>query len=124
MAPPPEVADHGINVEGRAAMGDGHGIAAVFEQEPAGGAAGTRHTRAAGIEGTDAVDAAIGYEMGMAADDHIGRASGKQRPEFFIGDARLDPRAVIGAGRRVHAQDGGSAWEIATQLRWETGQAG
>jgi hypothetical protein len=49
MASLPEVADNGINVKRRTAVGDGQGIAIVFEQKPAGGAAGTRHAGDAGV---------------------------------------------------------------------------
>jgi hypothetical protein len=124
MASPPKVADNGINVKRRTALGDGQGIAVILKQKPAGGAAGTRHASAAGIEGADAVNKTIGGEMSVATDDHIGAASGKQRPEFLIGNAGLDPRAVVGPGRRMNAQDGRSAWHLETQLRWEAGQAG
>ena len=94
----PEVADNGIDVKGRTAVGDGQGAAVVLEQEPAGGAAGTRHAGAAGIEGADAVSETIGDGMSAAADDHVGAVPGQQCPEFLIGDAGLDPRAVVGPG--------------------------
>ena len=98
MASSPEVADDGINVERHTAVGDGQGIAVIFKQKPAGSAAGTRHADAAGIEGADAVNKTTGEEMGVAADDHISLASGKQRPEFLIGDAGLDSWAIVGLG--------------------------
>lgn len=98
MASPPQVTYNGIDVEGHTAVGDGQGIAIVFKQEPAGDAAGTGHAGAAGIEGADAVNETIGDGMSVAADDHIGTAAGKQRLEPLLGDAGLDPGAVVGPG--------------------------
>ena len=98
MASAAKVADNGISVKRRAAVGNGHGIAVVFKEKPAGSAAGAGLSDAAGVEGTDAVDETIGGQMSVATDDDIGAASGQQRPEFVIGDAGFDPRAVVGSG--------------------------
>ena len=93
-----EVADNGIDVKRCTAVGDGHADAIVFEEEPACRAARTRHPGAAGIEDADAVNETIGDEMRVTADDHVGAASGKQRPEFLVGDAGFDAGAVVGSG--------------------------
>ena len=61
-----------------------------------GAAAGPGDARAAGIEHPDAGNDAIGDEMRMAPDDHVGSATGEHRAERFTGDAGLDPRAVVG----------------------------
>ncbi len=36
--------------------------------------------------------------MSMAADDKVSIGSGEQLPELLIGDARVDPRAVVCPG--------------------------
>jgi len=100
MASQTKIADNGIDVKMRAAMGDGQGVAVVFQEKPAGGAAGWGQSRTAGIEGTDAVNETIRGEMGVAADDDIGATSGQQRFELLLGDTGVDPWAVVGSGPR------------------------
>jgi hypothetical protein len=98
VAPAVKIADDRIDIEGDAAMGDGQGLAVVFQENPAGRAAGTGQAGAAGIEGPDAVDETVGGDVSMAADDDVGAASGQQRPELLVGEARFDPGTVVGSG--------------------------
>ena len=81
MSAAAKVADNGVNVKRHAAVCDGNGMAAVFEEKPACGRAGAGHPRAAGIERTDTADEPVGGEVGVAADHDIGAASGQHRPE-------------------------------------------
>jgi hypothetical protein len=117
VASPVKIADDRVDVEGDAAVGDSQGLAVPFEEHPAGGAAGTGQSGAAGIEGPDAVDETVGGDMGMAADDDIGAAADQQRPELLVGEAGLDPGTVVGSGRGMNAQDGSSVRQLQTQLR-------
>jgi hypothetical protein len=96
MASAAKVADDCFHVKGRRAVGDSYGTSVVLKKKPAGDAAGGGKSGTAGIEGADAINETIGREMSMAADDDIGTASGKQGPELLIGDAGLDPFAVVG----------------------------
>ena len=98
VASPAKIADDRTDVEGDTAMGDGQGLAVVFKENPAGGAAGTGQAGTAGIEGPDAVDETVRGDMSMAADDDLGAASGQQRPELLLGEAGFDPGAVVGSG--------------------------
>jgi hypothetical protein len=98
MASSAKVGDNRIDVERRAAVGHGQSVAVVLQEKPAGGAAGTGQSRAAGVEGTDAVNETIRGEMGVAADDDISPASCQQRSELLISDAGVDPWAVVGPG--------------------------
>jgi hypothetical protein len=77
MTSPPQVADDGIDVKRHAAVRHCQPVAVIFKQEPAGGTESTGHPRAAGVEGTDAVNETIGDEMSVAADDHVSAASAK-----------------------------------------------
>ena len=93
-----EVAGDGLDVVRHAAVGDHQLITAVFEKQPAGGAARAGQSRAAGIEGTDVADETIGDEVSVAADHDVGVGSGQQSPELLICDIRVYPWAVVGLG--------------------------
>lgn len=95
MTPAAQVADNGLDIKRHAAVRDGQIIAVIFNEKPARSAAGAWQPRGTRIEGADAVDETIGGHMGMAASDDAGAASGEQRPELFISDARIDSRAII-----------------------------
>ena len=82
-----KVADDGVRVEGDTSLGDGKGVAVVFQQEPAGGAGGVGHAGGAGVEDADAGNEAIGDEVGVAADDDVGIASGEQGRELLLGES-------------------------------------
>jgi hypothetical protein len=66
MASSAKVGDNGIDVETHAAVGDGQSVAVVLQEKPAGRAAGTGQSCAAGVESTDAVNETIRGEMGAA----------------------------------------------------------
>ena len=111
MASAPKIAGNGLNVKRHPTVRNSEIIAVVFKEKPVREAAGTRQPGAAGIEGADTANETICGEMSMAADDQLGVGSGEQLPELLIGDARIDSRTVVGAGRRVDAQDSSSARE-------------
>jgi hypothetical protein len=112
VSPASKVADNGINVKRHAALGDDQAVAAVFKEKPACGGTGAGHARAARIEGADTADEPIGGVVGVAADDHVGAASGQHRSELLIGDAWVDPRPVVGKRRRVDAEDRRTAADL------------
>jgi hypothetical protein len=94
-----QVADHGIDVVGHAVLlGDQVTGAADGKEQPAGLAGRPGHPRTAGVEGADAGDRPVGLIVGVAADDHIGIASGQQAAQVLVGQARVDARAVVGTG--------------------------
>jgi hypothetical protein len=75
-----QVSDNGSGVERHSAMRDGQLIAVIVQQQPVRHAGGTRQPGAAGVEGADAADEAIGRGVSMAADDDVSTASGEQPP--------------------------------------------
>ena len=98
MASAAKIADNGLNVERHATVRNDWIIAVVLEEKPVRHAAGPWQPRASGIEGADTVNETICGEVGMAADDEFGVGSSEQLPELPIGDARIDPRAIVGTG--------------------------
>jgi hypothetical protein len=93
-----KIGDNGLNVKRHPTVRDGQIVTVVFEKKPARGPERTWQPRAARIEGTDTADETISCEMSMAADHDASIGSGEQLPELLIGDARLDPWAVVGTG--------------------------
>jgi len=94
-----QIADHGIDVVGHAVLlGDQVTGAADGKEQPAGLAGRPGHPGAAGVQGADTGDRPVGLVVGVAADDYLGAASGQQVTQVFVGQARVDARAVVGAG--------------------------
>jgi hypothetical protein len=94
-----QIADHGIDVVGHAVLlGDQVTGAADGKEQPAGLAGRPGHPGAAGVQGADTGDRPVGLVVGVAADDHVGTASGQQAAQVFVGQARVDAGAVVGAG--------------------------
>ena len=94
-----QIVDHGIDVVGHAVLlGDQATGAADGKEQPAGLAGRPWHPGAAGVQGADTGDHPVGLVVGVAADDHVGTASGQQAAQVFVGQARVDAGAVVDAG--------------------------
>jgi hypothetical protein len=94
-----QIVDHGIDVVGHAVLlGDQATGAADGKEQPAGLAGRPWHPGAAGVQGADTGDRPVGLVVGVAADDHVGTASGQQAAQVLVGQARVDAGAVVGAG--------------------------
>lgn len=101
MTAPAKIADNGINVERRAVLRDRRAIAVIFKEEPACAPEGSGHSGTPRIQCPNAVNETISSGMGVAADDDIGVAPGKQQPKLLVGDARLPSRPAWSRTPRV-----------------------
>jgi hypothetical protein len=94
-----QIADHGIDVVGHATLlGDQVAGAAAGKEQPARLAGRPGHPGATGVQGADAGDHPVGLIVGVAADHHLGTASGQQAAQVFVGQAGVDARPVVGVG--------------------------
>ena len=94
-----QIADRGIDVVGHAVLlGNQVAEAVAGKEQPARLAGRPGHPGATGVQGANAGDHPVGLIVGVAADHHLGTASGQQAAQVFVGQAGVDARAVVGAG--------------------------